>query len=216
MFASLRSVLVVLLLVLIAGPQTQAAEKELVGRLTLIPLNCGKPNHNHKGPDAVYLLYDGKSDSFTELDVSGIDKSKLKPGKRIRIRGNFAHNHIPFHARKGFKVSGIAGLSGNEDGQAAQSDGTTTEENTGSTTSDSGQVAAAVTTTTLKCLVIAASTDDQPDYANSSKITNAENRLFNNSANVSQWVEKATYGHFNLSHGATVRVTVKGNATGFT
>ena len=59
-------------------PYVLAEQAELSGQLLLRIEGCNNPKF--KGPKKTYIIDDGKSHAFPELDISGIDKSKLVPG----------------------------------------------------------------------------------------------------------------------------------------
>ena len=89
------------------------AQAEISGRLVLRVHDCGNPDH--KGPHSTYVIRDLKTRKLTELDVSKLDKDSLKPGEKVKVRGNFKKQDGHLGRGKPFAATEII-TTGNAEG----------------------------------------------------------------------------------------------------
>ncbi len=191
--------LVAVMLVLSAVTASAAGGRsEIVGDLLLRFNDCSNPDH--KGPHTTFMVHDPVTERMTELDVSGMDASELKPGRKVRVSGGFvrgaaAGDHP--HAVRVMKAEQVV-LEEGAQGDAGAAEPVAAAGGT------APEVANAATLTELRCLLIFANTADTA--AEVAKITKVQGILFTDSANVSAAIESATYGHYKLTHSRTVTV----------
>jgi hypothetical protein len=180
--------------------EPNSKETEITGYYVIKPNDRSRPDV--QGETRTHMLMDRETGTGTVLDISGLEKTKLRTGREFTVRGSLQESNVGLEngqrSRNVFRATSI---------RLAETESVSGEPATDDVSSSSQETATSPepvppTVTEFKCLLLFANTSDYT--VNATKKAASENFLFGSGGNVSDWFFDATYGHYRLTFGDSV------------